>query len=64
VLSSHSLWPAGVHAACAEVVGEQDYLGRMAAARKAAAAARHLGEDALAAAITGEGECLLGQRGP
>ncbi|KAL4443789.1 hypothetical protein ABPG75_011526 [Micractinium tetrahymenae] len=41
-------------AAKQEVVGEQDYLSRLVAARKAAAAARHLGEEALATTITAE----------
>lgn len=45
----------------AEIVGEQDYLARLAAARKASAVAEHLGEGALAACILEEGAwCLRG----
>ena len=39
-----------------EISGERDYLTRLAATRTAAAAAKHLGEEALAAAVTAEGE--------
>ncbi|KAL4442009.1 hypothetical protein ABPG77_011270 [Micractinium sp. CCAP 211/92] len=41
-------------AAQQELVGEQDYLARLVAARKAGAAARHLAEEALAASIVAE----------
>lgn len=66
---SHACWHGfpstsacftATHHLAAALADERTYLARLAAARKAAAAAQQLEEEALAATITGDGECRPG----